>query len=231
MHLFSICTLLFPPSPWPSTGPLLPLLSWWSQSSPRRHRLSSLQLMPTLWTASASTCFTSWPLRWDGMKMFVCGCCCLFAFFFQGHFIWNVLLSLCCAAALTRKLYDWPGCRWLCGCSPSPVGWATVSAAAFGRDSTSATCTLYGKKKTKNTLYAFLYAFPVHFTFVFPCCCFLLLSLYFDYRFHNLIINQTRPCTWLRIWTVAHKTHSVCPLLPPGLLAAGLTLSDNIVIS
>lgn len=101
------------------------------------------------------------------------------AFFFQGHFIWNVLLSLCCVAALTRKLYDWPSCRWLCGCSPSPVGWATVSAAAFGRDSTSATCTLYGKKN--QTLFMLFFPFsPVHFTFGFPCCWFLLLSVYFD---------------------------------------------------
>lgn len=152
------------------------------------------------------------------------------AFFFQGHFIWNVLLSLCFVAALTRKLYDWPSCRWLCGCSPSPVGWATVSAAAFGRDSTSATCTLYGKKKP-NTFYAFL-------SFL-SCSLYIRISLLLVpfivcilwYRFHNLIINQTHPSTWLRIWTLAHKTNSVCPLLPPGLLAVEITLSDNIVIS
>lgn len=118
------------------------------------------------------------------------------AFFFQVRFTWDVFASLPFTAALTRRLYDWPSCRWHCGCSPSPVGWATVSAAAFGRDSTSATCTRYGKAPNYRT--------PVTLPSIslYPPACWFSQGWISPFivciiwcQVHRWIINQTHPDT------------------------------------
>ena len=57
----------------------------------------------------------------------------------------NMNSFLCASAALTRRFCDWPRCRWVCGCSPSPAGLVTALAAASGRSWTSPTCTVSGK--------------------------------------------------------------------------------------
>lgn len=163
------------------------------------------------------------------MKWYENGLFCMEVHFFKRPFFspWNVFLSLSFIAALTRKLYDWPSCQWYCGCSPSPVGWATVLAAAFGRDLTSATCTLYGENRAASTLFFLSFSLYLHVCWF--CHCPFIVCIFW-YQFHSSIINQTHPHTRLRIWTLTHEVNPLCPLLPPGLRAVEIILPNHIVI-
>lgn len=50
------------------SGQHFPPWCWWSPSWPRFSPSSDRQPTPTLWTASASICSTSWRWRWDGIE-------------------------------------------------------------------------------------------------------------------------------------------------------------------
>lgn len=68
----------------------------------------------------------------------------LFYLVFSDIVLWSLILSPF-PAVLTRRRWDWPSSRWLCGCWRSPAGLVTVLAADSGRGWTSATCTVSGE--------------------------------------------------------------------------------------